>query len=275
MPKTPFRLAALLAALAMVGAAVAPAARADVTVDVNQGVLQPMPIAVPAFGGAGPYAGDISAVISSDLVSSGLFRSLDPGGFPDKAPDVNLQPKFPDWKQTGGQALIAGQVAVDPDGRLQVDFRLWDIFAQQQLAGARFTTTPEDWRRVAHKIADAVYERLTGEKGYFDTRVVFVAESGPKTRRVRRLTIMDQDGANPSYLTDGAEQVFTPRFSSNSQEITYMVLRDTGSSVYLFNLETGARPWATSRAWCSRPGSRRTARRSRFRSSRPATPTSS
>jgi TolB protein len=120
-----------------------------------------------------------------------------------------------------------------------VDFRLWDVLAQGPLLGFQFSSTPDNWRRLAHKISDAVYERLTGEKGYFDTRVVFVAESGPKTKRIRRLAIMDQDGANPSYMTDGAYQVFTPRFSSNNQEITFMALRDTGASIYLFNIETG------------------------------------
>ncbi len=241
MNRPPFRLLAMLAALAGVFALSPPPACADIVVDVNQGVLQPMPIAIPAFGGASPYASDIAAVVAADLQRSGLFRPLDPNLFADKAPDVNLQPRFPDWKQIGGQALVVGQVTVDPDGRLQVDFRLYDVFAQQQLTAIEFTATPEAWRHVAHKISDAVYEKLTGEKGYFDSRVVFVSESGPKTRRVRRLTIMDQDGANPSYLTDGAEQVFTPRFSSTSQEITYMVLRDDGASVYLFNLETGRR----------------------------------
>lgn len=241
MTRALFRFLVLLASLAGLWTAAAPAARADITVDVNQGVLQPMPIAIPAFSGASPYAADIPKVISGDLQRSGLFRPLDPNSFLDKSPDVNLQPQFANWKQIGSQALVVGQVTVDPDGRLQVDFRLWDVFAQQQLAATRFTATPEDWRRVAHKISDAVYERLTGEKGYFDTRVVFVSESGPRGHRVRRLTIMDQDGANPSYLTDGSEQVYTPRFSANSQEITYMVLRDTGASVYLFNLETGRR----------------------------------
>jgi TolB protein len=241
MTRSPMRLLAIVSAVVGALALTAPAARADITVDVNQGVLQPMPIAVPSFGGAAPYAGDIAGVISADLQRSGLFKPLDPNLFADKAPDVNLQPKYPDWKQIGGQALIVGQVALDPDGRLVVDFRLYDVFAQQQLTAIEFTATPEDWRHVAHKISDAVYEKLTGEKGYFDSKVVFVSESGSKSHRVRRLTIMDQDGANPSFLTDGSEQVFTPRFSSTSQEITYMVLRDDGASVYLFNLETNRR----------------------------------
>ena len=241
MTATPFRSLALAAALGLLWGLAAPGARADITVDVNQGVVQPLPIAIPGFGGAGPYASDIPGVVAADLQRSGLFRPLDANAFPDRSPDSNQVPKFPDWKQIGGQALIVGQVATDPDGRLQVDFRLWDVFAQQQLVATRFTATPEEWRRVAHKIADAVYEKLTGEKGYFDSQVVFVSESGPKAHRVRRLTIMDQDGANPSYITDGSEQVFTPRFSSSSREITYMVLRDTGASVYLLNLDTSRR----------------------------------
>ena len=131
---------------------------------------------------------------------------------------------------------------MDADGRLHVDFRLWDIFQTQQLLGVQFTTTPENWRKVAHKIADQVYERLTGEKGYFDTRMVFVAESGPKTKRVKKLAVMDQDGYNPVFLTDGsAYQVLSPRFSSSTQEITYMALRPTGATLYLYNIETGRR----------------------------------
>ena len=227
-------LALLFAAL------IPPPARADIVVDVNQGAVQPLPIAVSTFGGAAPADG-IAKVISADLERSGLFRPLDPDTFQEKNLDVNLEPKFPLWKQISAQALINGMVSVDPDGRLRVDFRLWDVFSEKQLLGLQFTSTPDNWRRVAHKISDAVYERLTGEKGYFDSRVVFVAESGPKTRRIRQLKIMDQDGANPSYLSSGPEQMFTPRFASTEQEITYMELRDSGAALYLFNLETNRR----------------------------------
>ncbi|HLK25310.1 MAG TPA: Tol-Pal system beta propeller repeat protein TolB [Caulobacteraceae bacterium] len=212
-------------------------ASADVSVDVNQGVLQPMPIAVPAFGGA--QGAEIARVIEEDLSGSGLFRPLDSSSFPEKSLDVNVQPQFAQWKQINAQALLDGQATTDPDGRMRVDFRLWDVFANKQLVAFQYSSTPDNWRRLAHKIADEVYTRLTGEKGYFDTRVVFVAESGPKTKRIRRLAIMDQDGYNPSYLTDGAYQVFTPRFSSNDQEITFMVLKDSGAAIYLFNIQTG------------------------------------
>ena len=216
-------------------------ASAQLVIDINKANLQPVPVAIPALNApAGNTVGDdISRVVTGDLQRSGLFRPLDPNSFLERNLDVNVQPKFDDWKTIGAQALVNGQVTVDADGRLHVDFRLWDIFQAQQLLGLQFTTTPENWRRVAHKIADAVYERLTGEKGYFDTRVVFVSESGPKTKRVKRLTIMDQDGANPSFLTNGSSLVMTPRFSSTSQEITYMALTEAASNIYLFNIETG------------------------------------
>ena len=216
------------------------AARADVVVDVNQGVLQPLPIAVPAFNGDN-HGADIARVVAADLQRSGLFRPLDQSTFVEKTLDVNLQPQFASWKQISAQALVNGAVTVDPDGRLRVDFRLWDIYQEQQLLGLQFTATPDNWRRVAHKIADEVYKKLTGQGAYFDTRIVFVSESGPKSRRIRRLAIMDQDGANPSYITEGVDQIFTPRFSSNNQKITYMELKDSGAAIYLFDIETGRR----------------------------------
>jgi TolB protein len=231
-------IAALIAFVLPFAPAQAQAPGGELTVDVNQGAIQPLPIAVPVFTGTAQSA-EIGRVIMANLERSGLFRPIDPSAYLETSLSVNVQPRFPDWKTIGAQALVNGQATIEPDGRLRVDFRLWDVFAETQLLGLQFTSTPENWRRVAHKISDAVYERLTGEKGYFDTRVVFVAESGAKVGRIKRLAIMDQDGANPSYLTDGSYLVMTPRFSSTSQEITYMALRPTGSSVYLFNIETG------------------------------------
>ena len=228
---------ALLAAVLGLGA-LGPA-RAEIEIQINQGTLQPLPLAVPNFTGAGPYGAEIAKVVSANLERSGFFKPLNPAGFAPGGLDVNVQPRFADWKSISAQALINGQVTMDADGQIRVDFRLWDVFSEQQLLGLQFTATPENWRRVAHKISDAVYERLTGEKGYFDTRVVFVAESGPKRARIKRLAIMDQDGANPSYLTNGSAMVMTPRYSSTSQQLTYMALRDNGASIYLLNIETG------------------------------------
>ncbi len=228
---------AVFAALLTSVAATAPA-RAQIEVDINRGDVKPLPIAIPAFGGQ--QGAEIAQVITGNLERSGLFAPIPPAAHIEKTLDVNVQPRFPDWKVLNAQALVNGQVTVE-GGRLTVNFRLWDVYSEQQLLGLQFTSTPDNWRRVAHKISDAVYERLTGEKGYFDTRVVFVAESGGRLDRKKQLAIMDQDGANPSYLTDGSYIVMTPRFSSTSQEITYMALRPEGSSIYLFNLESGRR----------------------------------
>ena len=234
------RLTSLLLAicLAFGGSGLAQSAKAEIEVDINKGDVKPLPIAIPAFGG--DRGADIAQVISANLERSGLFAPLDPKSFSEQKLDVAFQPQFPLWQAINAQALVNGQVTQE-GGRLRVDFRLWDVFSQQQLLGLQFTSTPENWRRIAHKISDAVYERLTGEKGYFDTRVVFVAESGGRLNRTKTLAIMDQDGANPSYLTDGKAIVMSPRFSSNSQEITFMSLRPEGSSIYLFNLETARR----------------------------------
>jgi TolB protein len=241
--RLPLVAQAFALALALMFGALSHPARAAVEVDINQGVVTPLPIAIPGFTGADPRAStigsDISRVVMADLERSGYFRPLDPLGFIERNLDVNVQPRFQDWRVINAQALVNGAAVVDGEGRLRVDFRIWDVFNEQQLQGLQFVSTPENWRRVAHKISDAVYKRLTGEDGYFDTRIVFVAESGSRTQRVKRLEIMDQDGANPSYLTDGSYLVMTPRFSTTDQEITYMALRADSARIYLFNIETG------------------------------------
>ena len=228
-------LAIVFSFLTLLGAS---AAHAQIELDVNQGVVEPLPIAVPAFSGD-PRGADIARVVAADLERSGFFRPIDPNAFLQRDLDVNAAPRFADWRAVNAVALSAGRATLAPDGRLQVDVRLWDVAQERPLEGRQFTATPDNWRRVAHKISDLIYERMTGQKGYFDTRVVFVAESGPKVGRVKRLAIMDQDGANPSFLTDGSSLVLTPRFSGAGQEITYMALRGGRSRLYLFNIETG------------------------------------
>ncbi|MGZ6016323.1 MAG: Tol-Pal system beta propeller repeat protein TolB [Phenylobacterium sp.] len=215
------------------------AAWADIEVNVNRADVQPLPIAIPPFGG-GQVGGDIVGVISNDLQRSGLFRPLDPASFTDHDLNAAVQPNYPAWQKINAQALLYGQASV-VGGALQVDFRICDVFAEKELKGQRFTSSPENWRRVAHKIADFVYQLLTGERGYFDTRIAFVAETGGRGSRTKRLAIMDQDGANPQYLTDGSATIMTPRFSSTSQQITYMELRPEGSKIYLLDLDTTRR----------------------------------
>jgi Tol biopolymer transport system component len=138
----------------------------------------------------------ISDVVAADLKRSGLFAPIDKTAFIEKITNPDAAPRFEDWKVINAQALVTGRVTQEGDGRLKAEFRLWDHLAGQQMAGQQFFTQPENWRRVAHIIADAIYEQITGENGYFDTRIVYVAESGPKTARKRQLAIMDQDGAN-------------------------------------------------------------------------------
>ncbi|MFO1185295.1 MAG: Tol-Pal system beta propeller repeat protein TolB [Bauldia sp.] len=233
-------------ALALVCWALLTAATASAAlhVDITRGNIQPMAIAVPAFiaGGAEATLGaDIAGVIEADLKRSGLFNPLDKAAFIQQVTVGDQAPRFADWRVINAQALVIGTVARQADGRLKAEFRLWDIFAGQQLAGQQFFTSRDNWRRVAHIIADAIYEKLTGEKGYFDSRIVFVEESSTKDRRVKRLAIMDQDGANLRYLTNGSDLVLTPRFGPNGQDITYMSYAGGQPRVYLMNVETGQR----------------------------------
>ncbi len=221
----------------------ASAANAQVRLDITRGRVEPMPVAITVFPGSSPevqqLGRDISSVITADLERSGLFRPIDPKGFLQDLTSLDVQPRFADWRTLAAQALVQGAVEPLPNGQARVAFRLWDVFGGQQMEGQAYTTQPENWRRVAHLIADRIYTAITGETGYFDTRIVYIAESGPALERVKRLAIMDQDGANNRYLTNGANLVLTPRFSPTAQEITYMSYFRNVPRVYLFNIDTG------------------------------------
>ncbi|MEM9898378.1 MAG: Tol-Pal system beta propeller repeat protein TolB [Pseudomonadota bacterium] len=224
---------------------VAPA-QARVRIDITQGNIEPMPIAIPTFiNGEDEESRQISReltdVLVADLERSGLFRVIDERAYVENLESVNVRPRFVDWRVINSQVLVAGEVVVGSDGRISVATRIWDVYADEQLAGVSFKTPADNWRRAAHKVADKVYEALTGEKGYFDTRVVFVHETGPKENRRKQLMIMDQDGENPVPLTDGLNyNVLTPRFSPTQQMITYMALfEERAGQIYLFNIETG------------------------------------
>ncbi len=221
----------------------ATAARAEIHMDVNRGKIEPMPIAIPAFGAAQPndqqVGQDIAQVVSADLERSGLFQPLDRRAFIQQINDSHTAPRFGDWRLINAQALITGDVETQQDGRLKVEFRLWDVVAGEQLTGFAYTTTAQNWRRISHIVSDAIYKRVTGEDGYFDTRIVYISENGPANKRVKRLAIMDQDGANHRYLTDGRSLVLTPRFSPTQQEITYLSYARGTPRVYLFNIDTG------------------------------------
>ncbi|MGI9350185.1 MAG: Tol-Pal system beta propeller repeat protein TolB [Rhizobiaceae bacterium] len=215
-------------------------ANARVEIDITKGNVEPLPIAIMDFEGD-QVARDIVSVIDADLRNTGLFKPIEKAAFIETSLGANSTPRFSDWRQINAQALVNGAVSRLPNGKLRAEFRLWDVFAGDQLEGQRFDIDPKLWRRLAHIIADRIYESLTGEKGYFDTRIVFVDESGPKDKRVKRLAIMDQDGANIQNLTNGSDLVLTPRFSPTRQEITYMSFAGGQPRVYLLQIETGQR----------------------------------
>jgi TolB protein len=230
-------------ALLMLVALAAPApAHAQLELNITQGTVQPLPIAIPDFAGDGSVAPEtareISNVVASDLRASGLFIPIDQAAFLEQGLSTTSVPRFDDWRVVNAQALVVGRIG-NADGKLRAEFRLWDVFAGKQLAGEQFFARPKDARRIGHIIADAIYERITGEKGYFDTRIVFVDESGPKNKRMKRLAIMDQDGFNVRLLTTGQNLVLTPRFSPSTQEITYTSFEGETPKVYLLNIETG------------------------------------
>ncbi|MBH68783.1 MAG: Tol-Pal system beta propeller repeat protein TolB [Rhodospirillaceae bacterium] len=216
---------------------------AELRIDVTQGRADPMPIAITKFNSKSAKSANlgrrITEVISSDLERSGLFAPIDPKAFLKTTIPLDLRPRFGDWRVLNAQAMVHGAVTIAPDGRLNVQFRLWDVFAEQQMVGNAYFTTPQNWRRVAHIISDLIYKRVTGEDGYFDTRIVYISESGPSDKRLKRLAIMDQDGANHRFLTDGSDLVLTPRFSPTMQEITYLAYYNKKPRVYIFNIDTG------------------------------------
>ena len=222
-----------------------------IEVDVTRGNLSPLPVAVSPLSVDSEskesfekllkkkdIGAEISLVVEKNLVTSGLFNPLDKDAFLQNPNIAHLKPRFEDWALIKAQALITGKVTL-VDEKLRVEFRLWDVLAGKEMIALAFTTVPTNWRRVGHIITDKVYERLTGEKGYFDTRIIYVAEEGPKTNRIKKLAIMDQDGFNNKYLTLGNELVLTPRFNPTNQMVTYLSYFKNLPRVYLLDIETG------------------------------------
>jgi TolB protein len=233
--RVPSRAFAALLAL-LVATIFAGGAQAQISVDVTEGHRRPLPIAIADF--AGPRGADIAAVVRANLERSGLFDVQSPASFLQRDTEVNLAPRFADWRVIKSEALVVGRSG-QTGNRLRVEFRLWDVYGESQMLGLEFGSAQENWRRIAHKVSDAIYQRLTGESGHFDSRIVFVAESGPRLRRIKRLAVMDQDGADPSFLTDGSEQVLSPRFNAQGQQIVYTTLGDRGIRLWVLDIESG------------------------------------
>ena len=215
-------------------------ARAQLQIDITRGNVDPLPIAIGDLTGTTPdttrVGRDISGVIAANLERSGLFRAIERAAFIEDPTQITLRPRFGDWRLINAQALVTGGSVEEGDGRLRVEFRLWDTFAEQQMTGLVYVTNPENWRRIAHLISDAIYKRLTGEDGYFDTRIVYISETGAADKRIKRLALMDQDGAGHRFLTDGKDLVLTPRFSPTRQEITYLSYFGDRPRVYIYNM---------------------------------------
>ena len=210
-------------------------------IEITEGVIEPMPYAVPDFvadGAAGAEFGrNIARVIASDLSGTGLFREVPAQAHIGRITSFDSPVQFADWRAVNAQALITGAVSIDGSGRLVVRFRIYDVFAGQELgSGLQFVGTQDGWRRMAHKVADQVYSRITGEGGYFDSRVVFVAESGPKDQRAKRLALMDYDGANLSYLTDSSSIVLAPRFSPTGDRVIYTSYETGFPQIYVLDV---------------------------------------
>lgn len=214
---------------------------AEITVDRAR--TAPIPIAIPDFAAAGGDAAqlgrDIAGVITNNLGRCGLFRPIDPAAFINGGANAGDVPNFANWKVIGAQALVTGKVDSLGGDKVRVEFRLWDVLPQAQIQGTAYTTTLSNWRRIAHIISDVIYERLLGEKGYFDTRIVYVAGSGPRDRRVKRLAIMDQDGERNQFLTDGRFLVLSPRYHPTRDQIAFMSYLNNKPRVYLFDLGSG------------------------------------
>ncbi len=212
-------------------------------IDVDHARTAPIPIALPDLSGpdgtSAQLGHEIAGVISADLARSGLFRLIDPAAFIQASVSSAAVPNFQNWKPTGAQALVTGSAAIIGGGQIRVEFRLWDILPQTQIQGTAYTTSQSNWRRIAHIMADVIYERLLGEKGYFDTRIVYISATGPRDRRTKRLAIMDQDSENNRLLTDGSWLVLTPRFHPTRDEIAFMSYANNRPRVYLFDLTSG------------------------------------
>ncbi|WP_025312038.1 Tol-Pal system beta propeller repeat protein TolB [Roseicyclus elongatus] len=243
-----FRVLKTLVAVALLAALPlsASAQNGPLRLEITEGVIEPLPFALPQFiaenGAAGDVAADITRVIAADLRGTGLFRQIPPDAYISTVTNFASPVQYADWQAINAQALITGSVEARGDGTIVVRFRLFDVFSQAPLGeGLQFSGSVESWRRMAHTVADQVYERITGETGYFDTRVVFIHEEGPKNARLKRLAIMDYDGANVQFLTDSRSLVLAPRFSPQGDRILYTSYEGGTPQVYIMDVATVTR----------------------------------
>ena len=215
---------------------------AELRIDITQGNMNPIPVALLKFNSideeANEISGNINSVVSNNLQRSGLFEVLPKKLFFDSSIPFEKKPNFSDWKITTAQGLVHGKIKII-NNKLDIEFRLWDILTTKQMVAQKLTTEKDNWRRIAHVISDIIYQRITGESGYFDSRIVYISESGPKSNRKKRLAIIDQDGANHKFLTDGSYLALTPRFSPAAQQVAYLSYNNRIPRIFLLDLNTG------------------------------------
>ncbi len=233
--------AAALALACLLPVALPALAQDRLRIEITEGVIEPLPFAIPTFqaetGEATQLAAEITRVVAADLVGTGLFREIDESAHIARVTSFASPVSYPDWKAINAQALITGAVAVDASGRVNVKFRLHDVYAGGELGeGLQLGGSTNSWRRLAHKVADQVYSRITGEGAYFDSRVVFVHEEGPKNARQKRLAIMDYDGAGVQYLTDSSSTVLAPRFSPTGDRVLYTSYATGRPEIYMMQV---------------------------------------
>jgi len=199
-------------------------------IDITRSNVSAVPIAIQTFSSnesdeRNYYENNIDSVISSDLESCGLFKIIDRESYIEELSDLKKVPNFVSWRQLNASILILIDVK-NSGGNISATFKVWDVFSQKPLLFKKLNTKTKVWRRIAHKIADEIYTRLTGESGYFDTKIAYVSVTGQGKNKVRKLAIMDQDGENNTYLTNGKSIVLTPRFSKDSSRLIYFSYED-------------------------------------------------
>lgn len=209
--------------------------------DIRGGSFNPVQIAVTDFAGDAQQGPALTSIVVNNFKRSVYLAPIDAGSFAERPANPDAAPNWDAWKIINAQFVVTGRTGRGADGRMRTEFRLWDVAQRQQVAGQQYVTDPQNSRRVAHIVSDAIFTKITGEGGFFDTRVVFVDETGTRQKRRKRLAIMDQDGANIRYLTSGNELVLTPRFSPTTQDVTYMSFADTDAKVFLMNVQSGQR----------------------------------
>ncbi len=213
-----------------------------VEIDVTEGKIEPLPIAITKFNyeniNIEDYSSKIFTIISNNLGNTGLFKILSNQSFLQTENEVFFQPLFSDWRLIDANFLVGGKIELE-NNTLKVNLKLWDVYQEKLVINKNISgVSVADWRILSHIISNLIYQKITGEKGYFDTKLVYVAEEGTDEKKIKKLAIMDYDGENHEILSDGKELVLTPRFSPNGKNIVFLKYKNNKASVYIMNIKS-------------------------------------